>query len=44
MACVVAFGAYAGVRVDEFSVVESFYYVFGTVYWGWVGLVASAWD
>ena len=37
-----AVGADAGFGVVEFSVVESVYYVFGTVYWDWIGVVASA--
>jgi len=43
VAGVVAVGADAGFGVVEFSVVKSVYYVFGTVYWDWTGVVASAW-
>ncbi len=43
MAGFAAVGAYAGVGVVEFSVVESVYYVFGAVYWDRVRVVASAW-
>ena len=39
MAGVVAVSAYAGIGGVEFSVVESFYYVFGTVYWDWIGFL-----
>ena len=41
---VVAADTGAGLGVVEFSVVESVYYVFGSVYWYWIGVAASAWD
>ena len=44
MAGVVAVVADAGLGVVEFSVVESVYYVFGSVYWDRLGVVASVGD
>ena len=43
MAGFASVSAYAGVGVVEFSVLESVYYVFGAVYWDWIGVFASAW-
>ena len=43
MAGVTAVDAATGLGVVEFLIVESVYYVFGTVYWDWIGVVASAW-
>ena len=43
MAGFVAIVADVGLGVVEFSVIESVYYVFGTVYWDRIGVVASAW-
>ena len=44
MLSVVTTVADSGLGNIKFSVIESVYYVFGTVYWDWIGMVAPAWN